>query len=111
MDKNEVLKKAESKKAIVGEMELTKINKSNWIGIISAGIVATIFMIIEGFLGHYTAIYALASVCFTWASVFYFCQYFIAKRHHFGILLGAILEAVGALTMLTFYILFSVGVL
>ena len=104
MEKQEILEKTTKKKALVGEMETQKINKSNWIAIIVAGIIAVAFMIIEGCLGHYTAIYALAFVCFTWASVFYFCQFFLAKRPY-GVLIGAILEAIGAATMLTLYII------
>ena len=110
MEKEEILKKAQSKKVFVGEMEKTKINKSNWIALIVAQVIAVTFMIVEGCLGHFTAIYALASVCFTWASVFYFCQYFIAKRPK-GVLIGAILESLGAIIMLTLYVLFNIGVL
>ena len=110
MKKEEILEKAQSKKDIVGEMERAKINKSNWIGNISACVVAVALMIIEGALGHFTSIYAIATVCFTWASVFYFCQYFIAKRP-WQVLIGAILEALGAGIMITFFILFNVGVL
>ena len=110
MEKEEILKKTSKKKALVGEMEKAKINKSNWIAIIVAGIVAVALMIIEGALGHYSAIYAIACICFIWASVFYFCQYFIAKRPY-GVLIGAILEAIGAITMITLYVLFNVGVL
>ena len=110
MEKQEILQKAKSKHP-VGEMEAAKINKSCWIALIVAAVIAVTFMIVEGILGHFTAIYAIGVVCFTWASVFYFCQYFIAKRRYFGILLGATLEGLGAITMLTLYILFSVGVL
>ena len=110
MEKQEILEKAKQKKAVVGEMEKAKINKSSWIGNICACVVAVAFMIIEGALGHYSAIYALATVCFTWASVFYFCSYFIAKRPK-GVLIGAILESVGAIIMITFYILRNTGVL
>lgn len=110
MDKKEILEKAQSKKALVGEMEKAKINKSNWIGNICACVVAVVLMIIEGALGHYTSIYAIGTVCFTWASVFYFCQYFIAKRP-WQVLIGAVLETLGACVMITFYVLFSVGVL
>ena len=111
MDKDEALKKAQSKRAIIGEMEYSKIATSNWIAVISMGVVAVIFMIIEGILGHRDSIFALAAVCFTWASVFYFCQYFVAKRKRFGILLGAILEMIGALIMITNFILVNVGVI
>lgn len=67
-------------------------------------------MIIEGLLGHYTTIYALAFVWFAWASVFYFCQFFIAKRP-VGVLIGAILEAIGACIMLAFYVMIVCGVI
>lgn len=110
MEKEEILEKASNKKVYVGEMEKAKINKSNWIALISTGIVAVLFMIAEGFLGHRSAIYALASVCFIWESVFYFCQYFIAKRPY-GVLIGAILSTIGAIIMLTFYVLISTGVI
>ncbi len=110
MEKNEVLQKAQSKKAVVGEMEKAKINKSNWISVIAAGVMAVGLMIIEGVLQHFTSIYAIASICFTWASVFYFCQYFIAKRP-LGVLIGAVLETLGALIMITLYILTSIGVM
>ena len=110
MDREEILEKASKKKVYVGEMEKAKINKSSWIAIVVAGIIAVALMVIEGLLGHFTAIYAIASVCFTWASVFYFCQFFIAKRPY-GVLIGAILESIGAIIMITLYILFNVGVL
>ena len=110
MEREEVLKKAGAKKALVGEMEKAKIGKSNWIANICAVVVAVAFMITFGALGNFTALYAIALVCFTWATVFYFCQYFIAKRP-WPLLLGAILELLGGLTMLTLFILFSIGVL
>lgn len=110
MDKKEVLEKAQSKRAVVGEMEKTKINKSSWIGNIVACVVAVALMVVEGAFGHFTSIYALASVCFVWASVFYFSRY-LTERRHWGILLGAILEGVGAGVMITFFILYNVGVL
>lgn len=110
MEKEEILQKAKSKHP-VGEMETAKINKSSWIALIVAGIVAVTFIIVEGVLGHYTAIFAIGLVCLTWASVFYFCQFFVAKRRYVGILIGAVLEGIGALAMLTLYILFNIGVL
>ena len=57
-------------------MEQAKVNKSNWIVLICAGVVAVALMIIEGALGHYTAIYAIGAVCFSWASIFYFLPIF-----------------------------------
>lgn len=110
MNNKEILEKVKSKKVYVGEMEQAKINKSCWIGNIAACVLAVVLMIIEGALGHFTAIYALASVCFTWASVFYFCQFFIAKRP-VGVLVGAVLEALGAVAMIVVYIFYNVGVL
>lgn len=110
MNNKEILEKVKGKKVYIGEMEYAKTNKACWIALISACVLAVIFMIMEGALGHFTAIYALGSVCFTWASVFYFCQFFIAKRP-WQVLIGAVLEAVGAITMLVFYLLFNMGVL
>lgn len=110
MDNKKILEKTKSKRAIVGEMEKEKINKSNWIGNIVACAIAVIFMILEGLWGHYTSIYALASVCFIWASVFYFCKFFIAKRP-WQVLIGAVLHGLGALIMITNFILTIVGVM
>ena len=110
MEKEEILEKAK-KKHPVGEMETAKINKSNWIALIVAGILAVALIIVEGAMKHYTAIYAIAFICFTWASVFYFCQFIVAKRHYAGILIGAVLDEIGAIAMLTLYILYNVGVM
>lgn len=87
-----------------------QVSKSNWIALIVAGVVAVAMMIAEGAQGNHPAIFALAMVCFTWASVFYGCQYFVAKKHYVGILIGAILEGLAAIAMLVLYILFSIGV-
>lgn len=110
MNNKEILEKAQGKKVLVGEMEQAKINRSCWIGNISACLLAVVLMIAEGALGHFTAIYALGAVCFTWASVFYFCQFFMAKRP-WQVLIGAVLEAAGAITMLVVYVLYNLGVL
>lgn len=110
MNNKEILEKAQGKKVYVGEMEQAKINRSCWIGNIWACVLAVVFMIVEGALGHFTAIYALAAVCFTWASVFYSCQYFMAKRP-WQVLIGAVLEGTAAITMLVLYILYNMGVL
>lgn len=110
MNNKEILEKAQSKKVYVGEMEQAKINRSCWIGNISACVLAVVLMIVEGALGHFTAIYALGAVCFTWASVFYFCQFFLAKRP-WQALIGAMLEGAGAITMLVVYVLYNLGVL
>ncbi len=110
MEKDEILKKAQENKDKIGELERKKTSKANWIAVVSTGFLAVIFMITEGIQGNRTPIYALAAICFTWASVFYFCQYFVAKRP-WQVLIGAVLEAIGAMTMITLYILFCVGVL
>ncbi|MBQ6892654.1 MAG: hypothetical protein IJN48_00465 [Clostridia bacterium] len=110
MNNKEILEKVKGKKVHVGEMEQAKINKSCWIGNISACLLAVVLMIVEGLMGHFTAIYALGAVCYTWACVFYFCQFFIAKRPK-GVLIGAVLHGVAALIMLTFFVLRNFGVI
>ncbi|MBQ2717801.1 MAG: hypothetical protein IJF75_04310 [Clostridia bacterium] len=110
MNNKEILQKAKKDKDIVGEMEKTYINRSNWIGNITACVFAVILMIVEGFLGHFTSIYAIASVIFIWASVFYYCQFFIAKRP-WQVLIGAVLNSIGFIINFTFFILYAVGVL
>ena len=110
MEKEKILEKAKSKKAIVGEMEKVKINKSCWIANIVAVIVATAFMITLGAIGQFMGLYAIGFICFIWASVFYFCQYFLAKRP-WQVLIGAVLDSIGAIIMMTFFILYSIGVL
>ena len=104
MKKEEILEESKKEKALVGEAEKKSLNKANWIALISAGSLAVIMIIIEGLLGHTSAIFAIAAICYTWASVFYFCQYFIAKRPY-GVLIGAAFEAAGAITMIALYIL------
>lgn len=110
MEKEEILEKVKSKKVVVGEMEKQKINKSNWISLISTCAVAIVFMIVEGALGHKTSLFAIGAICFVWASVFYFCQYFVAKRPK-AVLIGAILEGFGAAIMITNFILSATGVI
>ena len=110
MENKEVLKKAQSKKAIIGEMEKAKIDKSNWIAVIVAGIMAVAFMIVFGAIGLRVCIWAIGAICFTWASVFYLCQYIIAKRP-VGVLIGAVLEGFGACIMILNFILDLLGVI
>ncbi len=111
MNREEILEKAQSKKVQVGEYENQKIAKCNWISVIVTGIVAIAFICLFGALGMKSVCFAIGGICFTWATVFYFCQYFIAKRRHIGILLGAIGELFGALIMLTNCILSIVGII
>ena len=111
MNREEILEKAQSKKVQVGEYENQKIAKCNWISVIVTGIVAVAFICLFGALGLKSVCFAIGGICFTWATVFYFCQYFIAKRKHIGILLGAVGELIGALIMLTNCILSIVGII
>lgn len=110
MEKEKILKQAQKGKHPIGEMEKSKINVGNWISLIVACVFAVALMIVEGSKKHFDGIYAIASICYLWASVFFFCQYFIAKRK-WQVLIGAVLHSIGFITMFTFYILYSVGVL
>jgi len=110
MDKKEVLEKAQQKKVVIGEMEKAKINKSCWIANIVACISAVILMILLGAFNCFLGLYAVATVCFAWASVFYFCQYFIAKRP-VGVLIGGIFEILGVCIMITLFVLTLLGVM
>ena len=102
MKKEEILEKGQKDKEIVGEAEKKGINKSCWIALISAGSLAVAMIIVEGILGHIQSIFAIAAICYIWAGVFYFCQYFIAKRPY-GVLIGAVLESAAAITMIVLY--------
>ena len=106
MKREEILEKAK-KKAVVGEMEMAKTNKGNWIALIVACVLAVGFIIAEGALGHYPAQFAISAVCFTWASVFYTCQYFIAKRP-WPVLIGSVLEGLAAVAMIVLYVISNV---
>lgn len=109
MENKEVLEKAGKKKAVVGEMEKEKISKSSWISLVVVGVAAIALMIVEGVLKHFSAIYAIASLCFLWASVFYTLQFFLAKRP-WQVLIGAILEGLAFAFFLVRYILCVTGV-
>ena len=109
MDKKEVLEKASEKKALVGEYEKEKISKSIWISLLVAGIVAVGFIIVEGVLGHFAAVYAIASLCLLWASLFYTLQFFLAKRPA-GVLIGSVLNGLAFLFFFVRYILCVTGV-
>lgn len=110
MEKQEILQKAQSKKAVIGEMEWAKTNKCNWIAVITEAVVAIAFIIVFACLNMKECCFAIGAICFTWASVFYFCQFFIAKRP-WQVLIGAILEALGAAIMILNFILTVVGVI
>jgi len=110
MDNKEVLEKAQSKKAVIGEMEKAKLDKSNWIAVIGTFFVALGFIIAFCIIGQKESAFAIGAICCSWASIFYFGQYFIAKRP-WQVLIGAILEAFGALIMTTNFILAVVGII
>ena len=110
MEKEKVLEKAKSKKALVGEMEMHKVNKSSWIALIVAGVIAVALIIAEFALGHFSGGFAVAGVCYAWASVQYFCQYFIAKRP-WPVLIGAVLHGLAFVACAVFYILFCLKVI
>jgi preprotein translocase subunit SecY len=107
MEKQEILEKAKSKKVYVGEMEKQKMGKGNWISLIIAGIVATALIVAEFAQRRSTGGFAVAGVCYAWASSQYFCQYFLAKRP-WQVLIGAVLDALAFVACIVFYILFSV---
>ena len=109
MDKAEILEKAK-KQHPVGEMEAKGITKSAWLALSVTVVAAVSLLITEGCLGHIAAIFAIAAICFTWASVFYSCQYFVAKRP-WQVLIGAVLEGLGGITLLVLYILVNLGIL
>ena len=109
MEKQEILAKAQSKKAVVGEMEREKLGKGAIISLVVAGIVAVAFTIIEGIFGHFTAIYAIATICFTWAGTFYTLQYFYAKRP-WQVLIGSVLEYAAAIFFIVRYVLALTGI-
>lgn len=109
MEDKEILEKAGKKKALVGEMERQKSLRAMWISLLVVGIVAVAFIIVEGALKHFSAVYAIASVCFLWASLFYTLQYFLAKRP-WQVLIGAVLEGLAFLFFFIRYILLVTGV-
>lgn len=106
MEKEEILKKSK-RKVLVGEMENQRINKGNWLAIIIAGILAVAFMVIEGALGHYPAIFAIGAICYAWASAIYICQYVMAKRP-WPVLIGAVLHGIAFVVMVTLYIISNI---
>ena len=110
MENNEVLEKVQKKKVYVGEMEKTKINKACWVANIVACAVAVALMVTLGALRNFAGLYSIGFINLAWSSVFYFCQYFIAKRP-WPVLIGAVLSVIGACIMLTMFILYSVGVI
>ena len=110
MEKEEILEKSKSKKALVGEMERQKTNKGSWIALIFAGVIALALIITMCALGNFVGGLAVAGVCYGWASVQYFCQYFIAKRP-WPVLIGAVLHGLAFVASIVFFILFCLKVI
>lgn len=109
MEKEEILERVKNQKVVIGEMEKRKIDKSCWIANLVAVIIANVFAVILGIMKMFAGLYAVYLVCLIWASVFYFCQYFIAKRP-WQILIGAVLYSIGAIIMVICFIIFAIGV-
>ena len=110
MEKEEILKKASSKKALVGEMESKKMDLGLKIALIVAGVLATIFICLECAQKHFTGAMALGAVCYGWASLQYFLQFFMAKRP-WQVLIGAVLHGLAFVACVVLYALFSFKVI
>ena len=109
MEKEKILEQTSKKKAVVGEMEKEKISKSALISLLVTGAAAVVFVIVEGVLGHFSGVYAIAAICFLWASVFYTLQYFLAKRP-WQVLIGSILSGLASILYIVRYILSACGI-
>ncbi len=109
MNKQEILAKAQEHKTVVGEMERQKLSKSALISLLAAGVVAVAFIVVEGIFAHFTAIYAIATICFVWAGTFYTLQYFNAK-YPWQVLIGSVLEYLAAVFFIVRYILALTGI-
>lgn len=110
MEKKEILEKAQSKKALVGEYEAKKVNQGLWISLVIAGVIAVALIIAECAQKHFTGGFAIASVCYGWASLQYTLQFFMAHRP-WPVLIGAVLHGLAFVACIVLYSLFSVGVL
>ena len=109
MDKEGILQKSQQHKDRVGEMERQAISKSSFIALLVTGILAVALMIVEGVFGHFSSIYAIATICFCWASIFYALQYFIGKCPK-GVLIGAVLEGLAGIFFFVRFVLCLAGV-
>lgn len=110
MEKDEILKKASSKKALVGEMEKQKMDLGIKISLIFAGVLAIVFICLECAKQNYAAGLAIGSICYGWASMQYFFQFFMAKRP-WPVLFGAVLHGLAFVACVVLYSLFSFGVI
>ena len=107
MEKEKILEKAKNRHPI-GEMEKQKVNTANWISLVISCVFALALIIVEGIKKQFDALYAIASICYLWATIFYICQRVVAKRSK-GVLFGAVLHGIAFIITFTFYILYSVG--
>ncbi len=109
MNKTEILEKAQQHQNVVGEMEREKLGKGALISLLVAGAIAVAFTVVEGIFGHFTAIYAIATICFVWAGTFYTMQYFSAK-YPWQVLIGMVLDYLAAIFFMVRYILALTGI-
>ena len=109
MDREEVLQKTSNKKAYVGEMEKEKIGKCIDIALIATGVIAVAFIIVLALLQNAAGAFAIVSICFFWAGLFYTLQFFIAKRP-WPVLIGSVLDGLAFIFFLIRFILFVTGV-
>ncbi len=99
------MEKQDNKKSVKQEIDLpTRQRRSHLIGLLSAMGLAIVLVIVEGCLGHFSSIFALACVCFTWAGVYYILQFCLVKRDWQTLVVG-IVDAIIALTLFVFFIM------
>ena len=110
MEKEEILEKAKSKKALIGEMEKKKVDLGIKISLILAGVLAIVFICLECAQQHFQGAMAIGAVCYAWASAQYFFQFFMAKRP-WPVLIGAVLHGLAFVACVVLYALFSLKVL
>lgn len=107
MEKEEIIEKAKRKKCLVGEMENAKIQKSNWIAVIVACIVAVAFCFSESIFARRPAYFAIMAIIFAWATTFYIGQFTLAKRP-WQVLIGAVLYGLAFIAMIVLYVIANV---
>lgn len=110
MDKKEILEKAKSKKAVIGEMEKQKVGLGINISLIFAGVLAVVFICLECAKQNFAGGLAIGSICYGWASLQYFLQFFMAKRP-WQVLIGAVLHGLAFVACVVLYALFSFKVI
>ncbi len=105
MEKKEKTKKEKKSPLVLDEETMKKRQMQSYrIGLLSAIGLAIILIIVEGCLGHFSSIFALACICFTWGAVYYILQFCLVKRE-WAVLTIGIVDAVIALAMFVFFIM------